>query len=194
MLPMRLPLLLLSLKPNRTGHMFPESGASDLPSETMLILNSPRNTGRQWRDRLNPRRRREMNIAKLHAHFEGEILTPASAGYDAARRIWNGMIDRRPAAIARCSGPSDVAAAVRFSADEGLYPAVRGGGHNVAGLAMLDGGIVIDVSQMKDIAVNASARTAAAQTGATWGEFDRATRRTASLPRAASSPQRASPV
>ncbi|HLJ13981.1 MAG TPA: FAD-binding oxidoreductase [Bryobacteraceae bacterium] len=116
-----------------------------------------------------------MNIAKLHAHFEGEILTPASAGYDAARRIWNGMIDRRPAAIARCSGPSDVAAAVRFSADEGLYPAVRGGGHNVAGLAMLDGGIVIDVSQMKDIAVNASARTAAAQTGATWGEFDRAT-------------------
>src|SRR5579885_3474991 len=111
-----------------------------------------------------------MNIAKLHAHFEGEILTPASAGYDAARRIWNGMIDRRPAAIARCTGPSDVAAAVRFTADEGLYPAVRGGGHNVAGLAMLEGGLVIDVSLMKELAVDPAEETAKAQAGLTWGE------------------------
>src|SRR5581483_1375524 len=116
-----------------------------------------------------------MNVAKLHAHFRGEILTPGSTGYDAARRIWNGMIDRRPAAIARCTGPSDVAAAVRFAADEGLYPAVRGGGHNVAGLAMLDDGLVIDVSLMKDIAVDPGEHTAEAQAGLTWGEFDRAT-------------------
>lgn len=116
-----------------------------------------------------------MNVGKLHAHFRGEILTPASAGYDAARKIWNGMIDRRPAAIARCTGPWDVAAAVRFAADEGLYPAVRGGGHNVAGLAMLDGGLVIDVSLMKDIAVDPGEHTAEAQAGLTWGEFDRAT-------------------
>ena len=116
-----------------------------------------------------------MNLARLQAHFRGEILTPASAGYDAARKIWNGMIDRRPAAIARCIGPSDVAAAVRFAADEGLYPAVRGGGHNVAGLAMLDGGFVIDVSPMKDIVVESAEHTAKAQAGLTWGEFDRAT-------------------
>lgn len=116
-----------------------------------------------------------MNIDRLRAHFRGEILTPASAGYDAARKIWNGMIDRRPAAIAQCTGPSDVAAAVRFCADEGLYPAIRGGGHNVAGLAMLDEGLVIDVSQMKDIAVDGATHMATAQTGLTWGEFDRAT-------------------
>jgi FAD/FMN-containing dehydrogenase len=85
------------------------------------------------------------------------------------------MIDRRPAAIARCTAPSDVAAAVRFASDEGLYPAVRGGGHNVAGLAMLDGGLVIDVSLMKDIAVDPAERTAKAQAGLTWGEFDGAT-------------------
>lgn len=118
-----------------------------------------------------------MNIAALQSQFRGEILTPESAGYDAARTIWNGMIDRRPAAIARCTGPSDVIAAVRFAADHAIFPAIRAGGHNVAGLAMVDNGLVIDLTQMKEITVDTSARTATAQTGLTWGEFDAATQR-----------------
>ena len=116
-----------------------------------------------------------MDIDALRPHFRGEILTPTSPGYDAARRLWNGMIDRRPAAIARCTGPEDVAAAVRFAGREDLHPAVRAGGHNVAGLASVDGGLVIDVSPMKRIAVDPDARTAVAETGLTWGEFDAAT-------------------
>ncbi|HEY2379009.1 MAG TPA: FAD-binding oxidoreductase [Gemmatimonadaceae bacterium] len=102
-------------------------------------------------------------------------MTPSSAGYDDARRIWNGMIDRRPAAIARCTSVEDVVAAVRFAAREDLYPAVRAGGHGVAGLAMLDDGLVIDLSPMKRITVDPVARTAIAETGLTWAEFDRAT-------------------
>lgn len=85
------------------------------------------------------------------------------------------MIDRRPAAIARCSSVEDVAAAVRFAAAQDIFPAIRGGGHNVAVLAMADDGLVIDLSQMKAITVDAAARTATAQTGLTWGEFDHAT-------------------
>ena len=73
-----------------------------------------------------------MDITALQAQFRGEILTPVSPGYEAARKIWNGMIDSRPALIARCTGPADVAAAVRFAAAHDLYPAIRGGGHNVA--------------------------------------------------------------
>ncbi len=118
-----------------------------------------------------------MNLTALQSQFRGEILTPESAGYDAARKIWNGMIDRRPAAIARCTGPSDVMAAVRFAGEQDIYPAVRAGGHNVAGLAMVDDGLVIDLSQMKDIMIDTAARTAFAQTGLTWGEFDRETQR-----------------
>jgi FAD/FMN-containing dehydrogenase len=85
------------------------------------------------------------------------------------------MIDRRPTAIVRCSGPADVRAAVQFAADQGIYPAVRGGGHNPAGTATVDDGLVIDVSPMKGIFVDPASRTAIAQTGLTWGEFDRET-------------------
>ncbi len=113
-----------------------------------------------------------MDFTALRSNFRGEILTPQSIGYEDARKVWNGMIDRRPAAIARCTGPEDVAAAVRFAADQGIYPAVRGGGHNVAGLAMVDDGLVIDLSPMKGITVDPAKRTATAQTGLTWGEFD----------------------
>ena len=116
-----------------------------------------------------------MDIKALEAHFRGEILTPGSAEYEVSRRIWNAMIDRKPAAIARCSGPADVIAAVRFAADQGIYPAVRGGGHNAAGLAMLDDGLVIDLSQMKGTYIDPNSRTAIAQMGLTWGEFDRET-------------------
>ena len=116
-----------------------------------------------------------MDIKALQAQFHGEILTPGSPEYETSRRIWNGMIDRRPAAIARCSGPADVRTAVRFAVDRDIYPAVRGGGHNVAGLAMVDDGLVVDVSRMKGIYVDPARCTATAQTGLTWGEFDRET-------------------
>ena len=114
-----------------------------------------------------------MDIKALEAQFRGEILTPGSAGYEASRGIWNAMIDRRPAAIARCSGPADVRAAVRFAVDQGVYPAIRGGGHNAAGLAMVDDGLVVDLSRMKGIFTDPAKRTTTAQMGLTWGEFDR---------------------
>ena len=116
-----------------------------------------------------------MNVDSLKSEFRGELLTPGSDGYDAARRLWNGMIDRRPAVIARCTGPEDVMAVVRFAARENIYPAVRAGGHGAAGLASVDDGLVIDVSPMKRIEVDANARTATAESGLTWGEFDRST-------------------
>jgi FAD/FMN-containing dehydrogenase len=116
-----------------------------------------------------------MDLEALRTELRGDILTPECPGYEGARRLWNAMIDRRPAAIVRCGNADDVAAAVRFAAREGLYPGVRAGGHNVAGLATLDDGLVIDVSQMKQITVDPIARTATCETGLTWGEFDAAT-------------------
>jgi FAD/FMN-containing dehydrogenase len=116
-----------------------------------------------------------MDLTSLQSQFRGEILTPGSAGYDESRKIWNAMIDRRPAAIARCTSPEDVKAVVRFALDHDLYPAIRGGGHNVAGLAMVDDGLVIDLTPMKNIVVDQPNRTATAQMGLTWGEFDRET-------------------
>jgi FAD/FMN-containing dehydrogenase len=116
-----------------------------------------------------------VDLESLRARFRGEIITSASASYDTARQIWNGMIDRRPRVILRCSGNEDVHSAVRFAAERDLHPSIRAGGHNVAGTAIIEDGLVIDVSQMKGIAVDADARTVAAQTGLLWGEFDRAT-------------------
>ena len=116
-----------------------------------------------------------MDIKALEPLVRGEILVPGKPEYESSRRIWNGMIDRRPAAIVRCTGPADVRAAVRFCADQDIYPAIRGGGHNVAGLAMLDDGLVIDLTRMKGIFVDPTGRAATAQTGLTWGEFDRET-------------------
>jgi FAD/FMN-containing dehydrogenase len=116
-----------------------------------------------------------MDIKALESKFRGAILTPGSAEYEASRRIWNGMIDRRPAAIARCSGPADVQAAIRYAVDRDIYPAVRAGGHNVAGFAMVDDGLVIDLTRMKGVTVDPVHRLATAQMGLTWGEFDRET-------------------
>lgn len=116
-----------------------------------------------------------MNVKDLESRFGGEILTAGSPDYETSRKIWNSMIDRRPRAIARCRRPEDVQAAVRFADENNLYPAIRGGGHNAAGLAMVDDGLVIDVSHMKEISVNPTDLTAIAQTGLTWGEFDAAT-------------------
>jgi FAD/FMN-containing dehydrogenase len=116
-----------------------------------------------------------MNLGALRSQFRGEILTPTSPEYDIARRLWNGMTDRRPAVIARCSSSDDVAAVVRFAAREEVHPAIRAGGHNVAGLASVDDGLVIDVSRMKRINIDPVARTATGETGLTWGDFDGAT-------------------
>jgi FAD/FMN-containing dehydrogenase len=107
--------------------------------------------------------------------FKGNLLTPDSAAYESARKVWNGMIDRRPAAIARCSTVADVQSAIRFARESSIPLAIRGGGHNAAGLAMCDGGLVIDLSGMRDVVVDPARRTAHAGGGATWGDFDRAT-------------------
>jgi FAD/FMN-containing dehydrogenase len=109
------------------------------------------------------------------AGFRGELLRPDDDGYDSARRVWNGMIDKRPAVIARCTGVADVVSAVNFARTNGLLVAVRGGGHSVAGNGVCDDGVMIDLSPMKGVRVDPSASTARAQPGVTWGLFDRET-------------------
>ena len=109
------------------------------------------------------------------AALSGTLLTPDSPGYDEARTIWNAMIDRRPGLIVRCSDTADVAAAVRFARAHDLLVAVRGGGHNIAGNAVCDGGLVIDLSPMRQVRVDPAARTARVGPGATLGEMDRTT-------------------
>jgi hypothetical protein len=111
-------------------------------------------------------------IEALRANLRGSLLQPGEPGYDAARTIDNAMIDRRPALVARCAGLADVVAAVRFGRAHGLLVSVRGGGHNVAGNAVCDGGLMIDLSPMKGMRVDPIARTARAEPGLTWGEFD----------------------
>jgi FAD/FMN-containing dehydrogenase len=117
----------------------------------------------------------DATIRELRDALAGELIESADDAYDAARAVWNGMIDRRPALIARCADADDVATAVRFGRSEGLAVAVRGGAHNVAGNATCDGGLVIDLSPMKGIRVDPQARTVRAQGGLTWGELDAAT-------------------
>ncbi|MBI5105883.1 MAG: FAD-binding oxidoreductase [Solirubrobacterales bacterium] len=107
--------------------------------------------------------------------FHGQLVGPEDAEYAEARKVYNAMIDRRPALIARCAAPEDVARAVGFARDHGLLLAVRGGGHNGAGLGTCDDGVVIDLSLMHDVQVDAGARTVRADGGCTWGEVDRAT-------------------
>jgi hypothetical protein len=107
--------------------------------------------------------------------FGGRLIGTEDAGYDDARKVYNAMIDRRPALIARCAGPSDVAQVVRFARDHGLPLAVRGGGHNGAGLGTCDDGVVIDLSLLREIRVDPAARRVRVGGGCTWGEVDRAT-------------------
>jgi FAD/FMN-containing dehydrogenase len=107
--------------------------------------------------------------------FAGKLLRPDDAGYDDARRVHNGLVDKHPAMIARCIRPTDIVAAVNFGRKQGLEIAVRGGGHNVAGLATVDDGLMIDLSAMKRIEVNAAARTVRVEGGVTWAEFNRET-------------------
>ena len=108
-------------------------------------------------------------------HFQGAQLRPGDDGYDEARSLFNGMIDRRPALIAQCAGPEDVAAALAEARREGMRVAVRAGGHSVAGMSLVDNGVVIDVRPMKDIEIDAERRVARVGAGVTWGELDAAT-------------------
>ena len=117
----------------------------------------------------------EEAVEAFAAGLRGRLVRPADAEYDAARAIWNGMIDRYPALIARCRGAADVVAAVTFACEHDLLVSIRGGGHNVAGNAVNDGGIVIDLSEMRGVYVDPAARTARVQGGATWADVDRET-------------------
>jgi FAD/FMN-containing dehydrogenase len=114
-------------------------------------------------------------VTAFRGTFRGPVLLPTDAGYDAARAVWNGMIDRRPAMIARCTGTADVQAAVRFARQHRLLSSVRGGGHNIAGLAVADGGLMIDTSPMRGMYVDPVARVARAQAGCTLADVDRET-------------------
>jgi FAD/FMN-containing dehydrogenase len=115
------------------------------------------------------------DIAELRQTIRGELVFPDDPGYPRARRVWNGMVDRRPAALIYCANPDDVVTAVNFARTRNLVVAVRAGGHNVAGLSVCDAGVVIDVSRMKHIEVDPVRRTARAQAGLSLGEFDAAT-------------------
>jgi FAD/FMN-containing dehydrogenase len=115
------------------------------------------------------------SIVDLSARFLGVLLRPDQSGYDEVRRVHNGMIDRRPALIAGCLGNADIVDAVNFARTHGLELAVRGGGHNVAGRAVCDDGLMLDMSLMKGIHVDPIRRTARAQGGVTWREFNRET-------------------
>jgi FAD/FMN-containing dehydrogenase len=111
-------------------------------------------------------------IADFKASLRGTALQPSDEAYDAVRVVWNGMIDRRPRLIARCHGVADVVAAVNFARRHGLLVAVRGGGHNVAGYATCDGGLMIDLSMMRAVRVDPAQRTAQVEGGATWRDVD----------------------
>lgn len=119
--------------------------------------------------------RHEPTIEKFKLSLQGELIQPGDRGYDESRKVWNGMIDKHPAFIVRCRTENDVINAVQFANQNSLPLAVRGGGHNVAGFGTCDDGIVIDLSPMKAIIVDPNGRTALAQGGLTWGDFDKAT-------------------
>jgi FAD/FMN-containing dehydrogenase len=118
---------------------------------------------------------RASDVARLRQIIRGDLVLPDDPGYDQARRVWNGMVDKRPAAVIYCTEPHDVVTAVSFAKSQNFLVAVRGGGHNVAGSSVCDGGVVIDVSRMKRIEVDPVRRVARAEAGLNLGEFDAAT-------------------
>ncbi|HEY4473158.1 MAG TPA: FAD-dependent oxidoreductase, partial [Stellaceae bacterium] len=117
----------------------------------------------------------EATVQKFADSLRGPLLGLGEGGYDEARKVWNGMIDRRPALIARCAGVADVIAAVRFARTHELLVSVRGGGHNITGNAVCEGGLMIDLSPMKGVRVDPAQRTARAEAGLSWGEYNRET-------------------
>jgi FAD/FMN-containing dehydrogenase len=114
-------------------------------------------------------------IEEFASKLRGGLLRPGDPGYEEARLVWNDLIDKRPALIARCAGVRDVIDSVNFARENDLMMAVRGGGHNVAGNAVCDGGLVIDLSPMKRIRVDPERHTVRAEGGATWADLDRDT-------------------
>jgi len=114
-------------------------------------------------------------LEALSQQVRGPVLTPGDPAYDDARSIWNGLIDRRPALIVQCSGAADVVDAVNFAREQGLTLSIKAGGHNVAGNAVNDDGIVLDLSQMRGVHVDPALQTVRVQGGATWGDLDRET-------------------
>ena len=111
----------------------------------------------------------------LAGSLRGSVITAASPDFDGARSLWNAMIDRRPGLIVRCAGPADVISAVRFARDHDLLLAVRAGGHNIAGNATCEGGMVIDLSSMRSVRVDPAGRTARVEAGCTLGDVDHET-------------------
>jgi FAD/FMN-containing dehydrogenase len=116
-----------------------------------------------------------MHLDQLQARVRGPIIQPADAGYEAARKVYNGMIDKRPALIVQCVDAADVIEAVNYGRTNGLLTAIRGGGHNGGGLGICDDGLVIDLSRMKGIRVDPAARTVRVQPGCAGGDMDHAT-------------------
>jgi len=117
----------------------------------------------------------DAKVPEFKAALRGELIRPSDAGYDQARKVYNGMIDKRPLLIARCVDVADVMACVNFARENGLLLAIRGGGHNVGGLGVCDDGLVIDLSRMRGIRVDPVARTVRVEGGCTWGDVDHAT-------------------
>src|SRR5215218_1345916 len=113
-------------------------------------------------------------LDRLRSRFAGEIILPDDPGYDAARTLFNAMIDKRPGVIAQCASVDDVTATVRFGRENSLEIAIRGGGHGVAGWALTDGGIVIDLRRLNRVTVDPEQRTAVVAGGATMSHLDRA--------------------
>src|SRR6056297_973057 len=114
----------------------------------------------------------EVTVAELREGFRGAVLEPGDEKYDDARAVWNGMIDRRPAVVAQCAGVADVMAAVDFGRENEMLVAVKGGGHHIAGDAVCDDGLVVDLSEMRSVRVDPDARTARVEPGATLADFD----------------------
>jgi FAD/FMN-containing dehydrogenase len=117
----------------------------------------------------------EATIAAFRASLRGELLEPDSPNYDAARKVYNGMIDRHPRLIARCADVADVMAAVNFGREQKLLVAIRGGGHNAGGLGVCDDGVVIDLSPMNYVRVDPKTKTVLVGAGALWRDVDHAT-------------------
>ncbi|HCO01832.1 MAG TPA: oxidoreductase, partial [Actinobacteria bacterium] len=114
-------------------------------------------------------------LEDLREHVRGEVIGPDDEGYEEARKVYNAMIDRRPGVVVRCANAGDVIAAVNFARENQLALAVRGGGHSVPGFGTCDDGVVIDFSRMRGVRVDPATRTARAEGGATWGDFNAAT-------------------
>src|SRR5438477_4292797 len=122
-----------------------------------------------------PRQSKKLDITELKSNFRGQLILPDDAGYDAARKVYNGMINKHPALIARCADVADVMAAVKFGRKNKLLVAIRSGGHNAGGLGTCDDGLVMDLSLIKYAYVDPEKKTVRVGAGSTWGDVDHAT-------------------